>query len=82
MTLYDDEDMLMLSGIQHYMFYCPWQWGLIHMEQLWDDNRLTVEGSLLHKRVDNPFYREKNGDTITLLSCSIGLKTAGALRLF
>lgn len=81
MTLYDDEDMLMLSGIQHYMF-CPRQWGLIHMEQLWDDNRLTVEGSLLHKRVDNPFYREKNGDTITASSCSIGLKTAGALRLF
>lgn len=58
MTLYDDEDMLMLSGIQHYMF-CPRQWGLIHMEQLWDDNRLTVEGSLLHKRVDNPFIGRK-----------------------
>ncbi len=46
--MYDEEDMLMLSGIQHYMF-CPRQWGLIHMEQLWDDNRLTVEGTLSKK---------------------------------
>jgi CRISPR-associated exonuclease Cas4 len=44
-TMYDEENMLMLSGIQHYMF-CPRQWGLIHMEQLWNDNRLTTEGSL------------------------------------
>ena len=76
MTLYDDEDMLMLSGIQHYMF-CPRQWGLIHMEQLWDDNRLTVEGSLFHKRVDNPFYREKNGDTITLRRVALASKRLG-----
>ena len=53
---YNDDDMLMLSGIQHYM-YCPRQWALIHMEQEWDDNRLTAEGALLHKNVDNPAYR-------------------------
>ena len=29
---YDDDQMLMLSGIQHYMF-CPRQWALIHIEQ-------------------------------------------------
>lgn len=74
--MYDEEDMLMLSGIQHYMF-CPRQWGLIHMEQLWDDNRLTVEGTLLHKRVDDPFYREKNGDTITLRRVALASKQLG-----
>ena len=26
--MYDDDQMLMLSGIQHYMF-CPRQWALI-----------------------------------------------------
>ena len=51
--MYTEEDMLMLSGIQHYMF-CPRQWGLIHLSQEWEDNRLTVEGQLLHENVDNP----------------------------
>ena len=58
--------MLQLSGIQHYVF-CPRQWALIHIEQLWSDNSLTTEGSLLHENVDNPFLRETNGSqTITL----------------
>ena len=34
MDLYDEDNMLMLSGIQHYMF-CPRQWALIHIEQQW-----------------------------------------------
>ena len=34
--MYTEEDMLMLSGIQHYMF-CPRQWGLIHLSQEWED---------------------------------------------
>ena len=65
--IYQEENMLMLSGIQHYMF-CPRQWALIHLEQQWDDNRLTVEGQLLHTNVDNPQYRQKNGNTLTLRS--------------
>lgn len=64
---YDDENMLMLSGIQHFMF-CPRQWGLIHLLQEWEDNRLTTEGQLLHKRVDNPFYRQK---MVILLHCDL-----------
>ena len=66
----------MLSGIQHYMF-CPRQWALIHIEQQWAENRLTTEGQLLHKNVDNPFYRQKNGDTITLRSLHIASKRLG-----
>ncbi len=53
---YADDELLMLSGIQHFMF-CPRQWALIHVEQLWQDNRLTVEGNLLHTRVDDPLGR-------------------------
>lgn len=64
--LYNEEDMLQLSGIQHFVF-CPRQWALIHIEQVWADNSLTTEGSLLHENVDNPFLRETNGSqTITL----------------
>lgn len=67
---YDDDHMLMLSGIQHYMF-CPRQWALIHIEQQWDENRLTAEGQLLHQKVDNPAYRQKNGNVITLRAVTI-----------
>lgn len=70
MKAYDDDQMLMLSGIQHFM-YCPRQWALIHIDQQWNDNRLTAEGQILHKNVDNPAYRQKNGDTITLRSVHI-----------
>jgi len=74
--MYAEDEMLMLSGIQHYMF-CPRQWALIHVEQQWADNKLTTEGQLLHKNVDNPFYRQKNGDTITLRSLHIASKQLG-----
>ena len=73
---YDEDQMLMLSGIQHYM-YCPRQWALIHVEQQWDENRLTAEGQLLHQNVDNPAYRQKNGDIITLRSVNIASHTLG-----
>lgn len=74
--MYDDDQMLMLSGIQHYMF-CPRQWALIHIEQQWGENRLTAEGQLLHQNVDNPAYRQKNGDVITLRAVHIASPTLG-----
>lgn len=74
--MYTDDEMLMLSGIQHYMF-CPRQWALIHIEQQWAENRLTAEGNILHENVDNPFYRQKNGDVITLRSVPVASKTLG-----
>ena len=76
MNFYEEEDMLMLSGIQHFMF-CSRQWGLIHLSQEWEDNRLTIEGQLLHEHVDNPFYRQKNGNTITLRSVSVASHVLG-----
>ena len=74
--LYAEDDMLMLSGIQHIVF-CPRQWALIHIEQQWDDNKLTAEGKIQHEHVDDHFYRQKIGDVITLLKVSIASKTLG-----
>ena len=48
-----DDDSLPLSGLQHLAF-CPRQWALIHLEQAWEENRLTAEGRLLHERADLP----------------------------
>lgn len=72
--------MLMLSGIQHFRF-CPRQWALIHIEQLWDDNRLTAEGEILHKHVDDASYRQKCGDYISLRSVSIASHELGLYGL-
>src|SRR5579875_1528466 len=49
----DLEDALPLSGLQHLAF-CPRQWALIHLEQAWEENRLTAEGRLFHENADLP----------------------------
>jgi CRISPR-associated exonuclease Cas4 len=48
--MYSEDDLLPLSALQHLAF-CERQWGLIHLEQQWAENRLTAEGRLLHDRV-------------------------------
>lgn len=48
--MYNEDDLLMLSALQHLLF-CPRQCALIHVEQLWIENRLTAEGRILHERV-------------------------------
>ena len=50
---------LPISALQHYA-YCPRQFALIHVEQAWEENRLTAEGRLLHDRVDSG-EKEKRG---------------------
>lgn len=63
---YNEEDQyLMLSGIQHFLF-CRRQWALIHIEQQWEENVKTVEGNALHKKADQPFIREKRGDKLVV----------------
>ena len=58
-----DEDLgnaLPLSGLQHLAF-CPRQWALIHLEQVWAENRLTAEGRLLHEKADLPGQSRRHG---------------------
>ncbi|WP_031514023.1 CRISPR-associated protein Cas4 [Desulfofalx alkaliphila] len=67
---YKDEDLLALSGIQHFA-YCPRQWALIHIEKQWIENLHTVEGKQLHERVDNPDFFESRGGVLTARSVPI-----------
>ena len=48
---YAEADLLPLSGLQHIIF-CERQCALIHLEQVWRENRLTAEGRVLPERVD------------------------------
>jgi CRISPR-associated exonuclease Cas4 len=50
--MFTEDDLLPLSALQHLLF-CERQAALIHLEQLWAENRLTVEGKHLHERVDH-----------------------------
>jgi CRISPR-associated exonuclease Cas4 len=47
------------------------------MEQVWDDNKLTAEGEILHKNVDNPALRQKDGEIVTLRSVNIASRQLG-----
>ena len=67
---YEDDDLLMLSGIQHFAF-CPRQWGLIHIEQQWEENHLTISGQWLHRNVDNPLSMERNKNVVHLRSVAL-----------
>lgn len=60
---YEEEDYLMLSGLQHFIF-CRRQWALIHIEQQWKENLLTVEGKLLHEKAHDSLLMEKRGDIL------------------
>lgn len=64
MMMYEEEDYLMLSGIQHYAF-CPRQWALIHLETQWNENYLTAGGRILHTKAHKGESAEKRGDLIT-----------------
>lgn len=50
-AVFPEDDLLPISALQHLIF-CERQCALIHIEGLWAENRLTVEGRHLHERAD------------------------------
>ncbi|MCA9251021.1 MAG: CRISPR-associated protein Cas4 [Phycisphaerae bacterium] len=50
--MYHEDDLLPISALQHLLF-CERQCALIHIEGLWAENRLTVEGQHLHRRANS-----------------------------
>ncbi len=49
-----------LSALQHWQ-YCPRQCGLIHLEQVFDDNVHTLRGQAVHDRTDRPGVTSDKG---------------------
>lgn len=58
--MYDEDDLLALSGLQH-IAYCERQWALIHIEGQWADSYDTVRGDLFHERVHTVGYTADRG---------------------
>lgn len=72
----DQDGLAPLSALQH-LVYCPRQCALIHLEQVWAENRWTAEGRLLHERVDEIGSETRGtlriGRGVTLVSRRLGL---------
>jgi CRISPR-associated exonuclease Cas4 len=58
--MFSEDDLIPISALQHYVF-CPRQWGLIHIEQLWSENRFTAEGRVLHDKTHEPQEENRPG---------------------
>jgi CRISPR-associated exonuclease Cas4 len=53
-------EQIPLSALQHWC-YCPRQCGLIHLEQVFDENVYTLRGQAVHAKVDKPGVETAKG---------------------
>ena len=76
--MYSEDDLLPISALQHLLF-CERQCALIHIEHVWEENRLTVEGKNLHQRVHQQESESRPGIHIArgLRLRSLGLGLVG-----
>jgi CRISPR-associated exonuclease Cas4 len=76
----EGDDMLQMSGIQHFCF-CRRQWALIHLEQQWRENLRTTEGHLLHEVCHDVECSESRRDFFTVRGMQVAsqrLQLSGA----
>ena len=62
--MFTEDQLLPLSALQHWL-YCPRQCGLIHLEQVWAENKFTAEGQVLHHKAHEGPDESKAGVRIT-----------------
>ena len=71
-----EDALLPISALQHLLF-CERQCALIHLERLWAENRLTVEGGQLHRKAHEGPNESRGGVRIAravpLRSLRLGL---------
>lgn len=56
--MFSEDDLIAISGLSH-LIYCERRFSLIHIEQLWEENRFTAEGEVLHERVDTTGHESR-----------------------
>ena len=74
--MYEENEFLQLSGIQHFAF-CRRQWALAYIEMQWQENVRTVEGRLAHEKGHDTPSREKRGDLLISRGMPIHSRTLG-----
>jgi CRISPR-associated exonuclease Cas4 len=74
--MFSEDELLPISALQHLLF-CERQCALIHIECVWDENRLTAEGRILHEKVHTEGDEKRKDVKITrglrLRSLRLGL---------
>lgn len=74
--MFTEADLLPISALQHLLF-CERQCALIHVERIWVENRLTIEGRHLHDKAhDGPDETRKGARIVrglALRSLRLGL---------
>ena len=58
--MFVEEDLLPLSGLSH-MAFCSRRWALIHLECIWEENRFTTEGAILHEKAHSGEVESRPG---------------------
>ena len=74
--MFSDDELLMLSGLQHFAF-CRRQWALIHIEHQWQENWRTIDGQLFHQNAHDVGSRQRRGDVLTIRALSILSRSLG-----
>lgn len=78
-------DPIMISALQHWVF-CPRQAALIHIEQLWKENRSTAEGNAVHQTAHDGDDETRSGQRLVrglaLASPRLGLVGFGDVIVF
>jgi CRISPR-associated exonuclease Cas4 len=69
--MFDEDELFPISALQHFVF-CPRRCALVHIEQIWTENQFTVEGDILHERVDE-LGRESR--TSLIVSHGVGIRS-------
>ncbi len=63
-VMFTEDQLLPISALQHWL-YCPRQCALIHLEQVWAENKFTAEGQVLHHKAHEGPDESKAGVRIT-----------------
>lgn len=74
--MYTEDEYLMLSGIQHFVF-CRRQWALTHIEQQWEENYRTADGRVMHRNVHDAGFHEKRGDLVISRAMAVSSQRLG-----
>lgn len=74
--MYNEEEFLQLSGIQHFAF-CRRQWALAYIEMQWQENVRTVEGKIFHENAHDAGFKEKRGDLLIIRAMPIHSREMG-----
>jgi CRISPR-associated exonuclease Cas4 len=81
---YEPDELVPISALTQYA-YCPRRCALIHIEQMWEENKFTAEGRIMHEHVHDE-GDESRGDVriergASLRSLRLGLIEHGGLFL-